>query len=274
MSNSITPFIYDEHPVRVVDIAGNPWFVASDVLTILEVDRTSLRRLDDDEKGVDSIHTPGGEQQVNVVSEAGLYSLILGSRKPEARMFKRFVTHDILPSIRRHGGYLTPEATEEALLNPDFVIRLATELKAERAARAELAAANQQQGARLRLVEPKAAAFDRWLSSNVDYSVTHVANALHIAGADVGRNRLFGRMYNLHWIYRGDANQWTPYQTQVETGRLAVKLGTQLNTRTGEQFATVTLRVTPKGVAKLATIYGVMPEAVAEALATTEEDAA
>ncbi len=114
--------------IRVsVNSDGIPYFVAKDACDIVGLSNVTvaLSRLDEDEfisiKLIDSI---GREQNAYAVSEAGLYSLILGSRKPEAKTFKRWVTHEILPSIRKHGGYLTPEKVEEALLNPDTIIRL------------------------------------------------------------------------------------------------------------------------------------------------------
>ena len=93
--------------VRVVDVDGEPWFVARDVCECLELGnpRTSIALLDEDEKGVHTMDTPGGAQEMSIVSEAGLYSLILRSRKPEAKAFKRWITHEVLPSIRRTGGY-------------------------------------------------------------------------------------------------------------------------------------------------------------------------
>ena len=93
--------------VRVVDVNGEPWFVARDVCECLELGnpRTSIALLDEDEKGVHTMDTPGGAQEMSIVSEAGLYSLILRSRKPEAKAFKRWITHEVLPSIRKTGGY-------------------------------------------------------------------------------------------------------------------------------------------------------------------------
>lgn len=96
--------------VRVIERNGEPWFVAADVCNALEIDRTQTRRLDDDEKGVYSTQTPGGSQMMNIVNESGLYALVLGSRKPEAKAFKRWVTHEVLPAIRRTGRYETPGA--------------------------------------------------------------------------------------------------------------------------------------------------------------------
>lgn len=111
----------------------NRGFVAKDVCECLELDLASgARGLDDDEKGLHTVQTPGGQQEMSIVSEAGLYSLILRSRKPEAKTFKRWITHEVLPAIRKHGGYLTPGKLEEALTDPDTIIRLATNLKAER----------------------------------------------------------------------------------------------------------------------------------------------
>lgn len=97
--------------VRVVMQGGEPWFVAKDVCECLELDLASgARGLDDDEKALHTMQTPGGKQEMSIISEAGLYSLILRSRKPEAKAFKRWVTHDILPSIRKSGSYSAPSA--------------------------------------------------------------------------------------------------------------------------------------------------------------------
>lgn len=102
--------------VRSVMKDGEPWFVANDVCVALEIDRTQTRRLDDDEKGVYSTQTLGGNQEISVINEPGLYSLVLGSRKPEAKQFKRWVTHEIIPSIRKTGSYeLQPMSQLEIL---------------------------------------------------------------------------------------------------------------------------------------------------------------
>ena len=102
--------------VRVIMHNGEPWFVAKDVCDCLELTNTAqtISYLDDDEKGVTTNYTPGGKQEMSIISEAGLYSLILRSRKPEAKAFKRWVTHDILPSIRKTGSYSAPSAPAKA----------------------------------------------------------------------------------------------------------------------------------------------------------------
>lgn len=263
------PYTYNDQPVRVLDIDGEPWFVLNDLARVLDIGNARMlsQRLDPDAvSSADVTDALGRSQSTTIVSEAGMYEVVIRSDKPEAVTFRRWITTDVLPSIRKTGGYGNRELTPQELM-ARAVIAAQDTIR-------ELEATADTQRARLALVEPKAQAFDRWLSSNVDYSVGHVAKALAVAGAQsVGRTRLFVRLAELHWIYR-ESGQWTPFQAQIDTRRLAVKLGSQLNTRTGEQFSTVTVRITPKGAAKLAVKYGVMPETVAEALNATEEDEA
>ena len=107
--------VYKNSPVRIVEKGGEPWFVARDVCKVLEITKvdSAIRNLDADEKGAHTVSTPGGNQEMTIVSEAGLYSLILRSRKPEAKAFKRWVTHEVLPSIRKTGAYLSPDMSNE-----------------------------------------------------------------------------------------------------------------------------------------------------------------
>ncbi len=91
---------------RSKTLEGEPWFVAADVCRALGIDRTQTRRLDEDEKGVYSAQTPGGQQDMSIVNEPGLYALVLSSRKPEAKAFKRWITHEVIPNIRKTGGYI------------------------------------------------------------------------------------------------------------------------------------------------------------------------
>ena len=109
MNQQLAPFDFEGRQVRIItDAQGEPWFVAADVLSTISLDRKALERLDDDEKGVNSIHTPGGVQEMTTVNEPGLYALVLGSRKAEAKRFKRWVTHEVLPTIRKTGSYAVP----------------------------------------------------------------------------------------------------------------------------------------------------------------------
>lgn len=105
----LVAYNFESSNLRVcLDANGEPLFVAADVLSTLNLDRKALERLDEDEKGVSSIHTLGGSQDMTVVNESGLFNLVLGSRKPEAKRFKRWVTHEVLPSIRKTGAYAAP----------------------------------------------------------------------------------------------------------------------------------------------------------------------
>ena len=116
MNNELQVFNSSEFGnVRVVQVDGEPWFVAADVCRALEISnsRDAVARLDDDEKGVGSTDTLGGKQGMQIINEPGLYTLVLGSRKPEAKAFKRWVTHEVLPSIRKHGSYKTPKQSSD-----------------------------------------------------------------------------------------------------------------------------------------------------------------
>lgn len=132
ISLAIHSFISDQFgEIRTVMKDGEPWFVAADVCRVLEIQNTTqaLGRLDEDERSMLNI---GRQGEASIVNEPGLYTLVLGSRKQEAKAFKRWITHEVIPTIRKHGAYMTPEKLEEALLNPDTVIKLAHQLKQER----------------------------------------------------------------------------------------------------------------------------------------------
>lgn len=202
MSNQLQIFNYQSKQVRTVTKDGEPWFVAKDICDILELgnSRMALERLDNDEKGVSLIDTPGGTQSIQVVNEPGLYVLILGSRKKEAKAFKRWITHEVIPSIRKHGAYMTPQKIEEVLLNPDTIIQLATELKKERERRLAL--------------EPKAEAYDTFMDASNLQPMNDVAKCLGI-----GRNKLFAFLREKKIIRSNN----TPYQEYIDRGYFEVK---------------------------------------------------
>lgn len=265
---SLIPFEYGGQQVRVIDRDGEPWFVLADLCKVLEIGNARMvaqRITAESVSTADVLDSRGVAHPTNIVDEPGMYEVVFLSRKPEAAAFRRWITSEVLPQIRKTGSYGAVLALTE-----DQIIAQALAITTKRVE--ALTATVEQQGARLRLVEPKAEAFDRWLSSNVNYSVDRIAKALCASGAKTGRNRLLDHMGTrkkdggLEWIYRDARQQWAPYQAQIETGRLAVKLGSYENSNTGEQIPTSTIRITPKGAAKLATIYGVLPESVAAQL--------
>lgn len=134
--NEITTFVNPNFgEVRTLEINGEIWFVGKDIAEILGYSNTRdalAKHVDAEDKGVAKCDTLGGIQEVTVINESGLYSLILSSKLPSAKEFKHWVTSEILPSVRRHGAFLTTETLEQVLTSPDFLIRLATELKNEK----------------------------------------------------------------------------------------------------------------------------------------------
>lgn len=279
MSNDIQPFTYKDHAVRVVTIDSEPWFVLADLCKVLDITASGrlAKRIDKDMRQTHTLETAGGRQQMTIVSEAGMYEVIIRSDKPEAATFRRWITSEVLPSIRKHGGYLTDEKIEDILTDPDTIIQLATQLKAERSQRLAL---EQRQ----RILTPKAHAFDLWLSTNADYSVAQIAKALHKAGATRlmvdGRDRSMGRNNLMNWLRR---NGWVtkmsnePLQRRVVVGYMTANYGGYINPKTGEQVGTCTPRITAKGATKLATVFDVLPDDVRENLdepISTNEDAA
>lgn len=127
--NELQFFVHEDFgQVRVIEQNGEPWFVAADVCRALDIADTwnALQRLDGDEKGTCSISTLGGEQKVSIVNEPGLYSLVLGSRKPEAKAFKRWITHEVLPAIRKTGSYSLVPAQPQRTITTDDYLRAAS----------------------------------------------------------------------------------------------------------------------------------------------------
>lgn len=204
--------------VRIVERDGQPWFVAKDVCECLELTDVSktISLLDDDEKGTNSIRTPGGEQQMLVVSEPGLYSLILRSRKPEAKAFKRWVTHDVIPSIRKRGLYATPHTVEAMLADPDTAIKLLTSLKEERAKSAALAAKVEQDA-------PKVLFADAVSTSKTSILIGDMAKILAQNGIKIGQKRLFAYLREHGYLMQAGRSKNIPTQHSIEKGLFEVK---------------------------------------------------
>lgn len=142
--NDILVFHYKSSEVRTVELNGEPWFALKDVCAVLGISnhKMTAQRLDEDEVSLtDLTDSMGRQQETTVINESGLYNVILRSDKPEAKPFRKWVTSEVLPSIRKHGAYMTPQKIEEVLLNPDTIISLAQQLKEEKAKTAKLAPA-------------------------------------------------------------------------------------------------------------------------------------
>lgn len=251
--SDITRFDFHGHPVRIVtDATGEPRWIAADVAKILGYREAYhlTRGLDEDEKAPHNVWTPSGEQQMTVITESGLYSAILRSRVEKAAEFRRWVTREVLPSVRRHGAYMTDTTIEQILTDPDTLIKLATDLKAERERRA--AAESQVQE-----LAPAARSWESLAAPGGDFSVGAAAKVLSRDPAiEIGRDRLFKHMETLGWIFRtkGRRAHWEASQQKaVKTGRLTHKLSSPFfNERTQEwEQPAPTIRITPKGLNEL-----------------------
>ena len=217
--------------VRTVIREGQPWFVAADVCRVLEIDPTATRRLDEDEKDTLRL-TQGtsGNPNVTIVNEPGLYVLVLGSRKPEVKAFKRWITHEVIPAIRKTGAYgLTlPQDYPSALR------ALADSYERENAL--------QEQNAALL---PKANFADAVSNSVNLVPMAELSAYLYKNGVKIGRNKLMERLREEGFLYRGGAGHNLPTQKSKDLGLLDVKQGHYLNG--SESIATTTTYVTGKG---------------------------
>nr|UVM93950.1 MAG: antirepressor protein KilAC domain protein [Bacteriophage sp.] len=247
MNTEIQTFNFNAASLRTMtDKNGDPWFVAKDVCNILGLNNVgqALIRLDDDEKSSITLNdgTPGTPNKA-IVSESGLYSLILASRKPEAHEFKRWVTHEVLPSIRKHGIYATETTIDQILTDPDFGIRLLTDLKEERAKRIE--AENQ-----VKELEPKAKALDDFTNVPDALLVRDAAKLLSNAGTPIGEKELREWLSSHDWTYR-HAGTWWAASERVKAGHLVmVESRSHGQHKDGTKFAfSLTVKITRKGLA-------------------------
>jgi len=227
--------------VRAVDRGGQPWFVAKDVCYCLDI-RTNdaANSLDEDEKGYESIVSLGGAQQSLIISEPGLYSLILRSRKPEARAFKRWITHEVIPSIRRHGMYATPQTVEAMLNDPETTIKILTALKEERAQRQALEA-------RAEVDRPKVVFADSIEVSRSTILVGELAKLVkQSTGHDIGQRRMFDWLRDNGFLHKRGSDRNMPTQKSVDMGLIVIKEGSRIGS-SGESHITKTPKITGKG---------------------------
>lgn len=180
--------------VRTISINNEPWFVGKDVAEALGYSNASKALADHvnkEDKGVTKCYTLGGTQEMTVINESGLYSLILGSHLPNAQKFQRWVTSEVLPSIRKHGAYMTEETLERALTSPDFLIQLATELKKEKEKRLEAEKQNEVLAEQNEANKPKVLFADAVTASETSILIGELAKLIKQNGVDIGGKRLF-----------------------------------------------------------------------------------
>ena len=205
--------------VRTMEIDGEPYFVGKDVAEILgysNPQKAIREHVDDDDKGVNEMVTPGGAQQLVCINESGLYSLILSSKLPKAKEFKRWVTSEVLPSIRKHGLY----ATEELISNPDIAIAAFQALKEEREKNRKLTDTVAVQNQQIAELQPKASYYDVVLNCKDLLSITEIAK-------DYGKSAKWLNNY-LHEnkVQYKQGNIWLLYQNHAEKGYTNTKTQT------------------------------------------------
>lgn len=249
---SILPFDYHGQEVRfITDESGEPQVVASDLAKALNYRNAPdmMRSIDLEERGTRPVRTPGGEQEMLTLTEAGMYQAILQrqtgrmvdvAQRAAVKRFQHWVTHEVIPSIRKRGGYLTPEAIEKTLTDPDFIIRLATELKAERAARLELAA-------QAKADAPKVLFADSVSVSHTTILVGELAKILRGNGVEIGQNRLFKVLRQRGYlISRNGSDRNMPTQRAMDLGLFEIK-ETAITHSDGHVSVSKTPKVTGKG---------------------------
>lgn len=239
MSEEIVPQVFENSEFGAIRAMrgedGEPWFVASDIAKALGYgDATHMtRRLDDDEKGLRSVETPGGEQQMTVITEAGMYSAILGSKVEGAKRFKRWVTHEVLPALRRDGAYVASDGTED-----DATLMARALIAAERTI--------ERNKARIAELEPKALFADAVAASDGTCLVGELAKMLRQNGVNVGQNRLFAMLREDGYLGKGGSNRNVPTQRAMEMGLFRIK-ETAITHSDGHVTINRTPKITGKG---------------------------
>lgn len=224
--------------VRTLEIEGEPWFVGKDVAEVLGYQNPSKAladHVDAEDKLNNETLSSLGQRGGWLINESGLYSLVLSSKLPTAKAFKRWITSEVIPSIRKHGAYMTPDKLEDILLNPDTLITLATELKKERAAREHL------EGLR-RLDKPKVIFADAVCASKRSILVGELAKLLKQNGVEIGQNRLFEWLWNNGFLISRKGSDYNmPTQKAMEMGLFEIK-----ETAIPHSDGHITVSLTPK----------------------------
>lgn len=230
--------------IRVVEINGEGWLVGRDVAMVLgyaKPQNAIAAHVDEDDAlkwGItDSL---GRKQNTTLINESGFYSLVLSSKLPSAKEFRKWVTGEVLPSIRKHGAYMTPETIEKVLLNPDTIIQLATQLKEEQSKRAMAEAEIEKQ-------KPKILFADSVQASDSSILVRELAIILRQNGVDIGQNRLFEWLRNNGYLVKRKGTDYnTPTQRAMDLGLFEVKQ-TAIAHSDGSISVSKTSKVTGKG---------------------------
>lgn len=233
-------FNFNQNEIRVIEKNGEPWFVLKDICEVLDVGHvaTVRKRLSDDVVSNHPIEDAlGRKQDTAVVNEDGLYDVILESRKPEAKAFRKWITSEVIPSIRKHGAYMTPQALETALQDPDTMIHILTRLKEEQKAR--ISAENKLDSQRSLV-----AFAETCMDSEKNMLVREVAKLASKNGVMVGERRLYNKLREWGMVCQSSTE---PTQRGVEMGIFEVVKGVKQTPKGARDYETT--KVTPKGQA-------------------------
>lgn len=246
MNNEIKVFSNEEFgSIRRVEIDGEYWLSGKDVAQALgyaKPENALSAHVDDEDKTTTLVQGTGSnyKSKATVINESGLYSLVLSSKLPSAKEFKRWVTSEVLPSVRKHGAYMTPETLEAAILNPDYLLKVATALKAETDKRKALEA-------KVSADAPKVLFADSVAASSSTVLVGELAKIMRQNGVDMGERRLFRWMRdNGYLIKRNGTDYNMPTQASMEQGLFRIK-ETVINHSDGHTSVSKTPKVTGKG---------------------------
>lgn len=235
--NELNIFTYNGNEVRTVQHNGETWWVLKDVCIILSLKNPTMiaERLEDDE--VAKFNLGGLSGETNIINESGLYNVILRSDKPEAKPFRKWVTSEVLPAIRKHGAYMTPETLEQAILNPDTIIKIATALKEEQNKNKVLEAENSALTVENQIMQPKASYFDELVDRNLLTGFRETAKQFGIK-----QNMFIKFLIEKKYIYRDKRGNLVPYAAK-NNGLFEIKESYNEKTNwTGTQTM-----ITPKG---------------------------
>lgn len=236
-------FMYDEQAVRTLfDSKGEVFFVGNDVAKLLGYSNyrnAVINHVDTEDKQRTQIEDAGQNREMTIINESGLYSLILSSKLPTAKQFKRWVTSEVLPNIRKHGTHMTSETIEKVLADPDTIIQIATQLKEERAKRMQAEVVIEQQ-------KPQVLFAKAVETSETSILVGQLAKLLTQNGISIGQNRLFAWLRDNGYLGKKGAHYNEPTQYAVERGWFEVVERTMQNPD-GSVRITRTTKVTGKG---------------------------
>lgn len=229
--------------VRTVEVEGIPYFVGKDVAEILgysDTNKAITMHVDDEDKKLNDKSSPSfGQRGATLINESGLYSLILSSKLPKAKEFKHWVTSEILPTIRKHGAYMTDSVIEQALTSPDFLIQLATQLKEEQAQRKALEQ-------RVEADRPKVVFADAVSASNSTILIGDLAKLIKQNGHDIGQKQLFAWLRDNGYLMKYGTSYNLPTQKAMDLGLFKVK-ETAVTHSDGHVTVNSTVKVTGKG---------------------------